>query len=104
MRAAKSVVGGTWPVLLFALAVLGAGLWVMAAKVTNLSAGAVTALVTAVLGVVGTHAGHVAGHELAARQSGAQSLTAELERLARLHASGDLTPEEFTAAKQKLVG
>jgi hypothetical protein len=58
-----------WPVLLFALIALGAGLGAMAALVGDVTAGAITALVAAVLAVVGTHAGHIAGHELAARQS-----------------------------------
>jgi hypothetical protein len=61
-----------WPVLLFALIALGAGLRAMAVLASDVTAGAITTLVTAVLGVVGTHAAHVAGHELAAKQSLAQ--------------------------------
>jgi hypothetical protein len=92
-----------WPVLVFALIALGSGLGAMAALAGGVTAGAITALVTAVLGVVGTHAGHVAGHELAARQSPAQPPLPGLERLAQLHTDGELTDDEFTAAKAKLL-
>lgn len=101
---AGTVAGSTWPVLLFALILLGAGLAAMAALGSAVTAGAITALVTAVLGVVGTHVGHVAGHELAARQSTAQSPLSGLERLLELQAAGKLSQAEFTAAKQKLLG
>jgi len=90
-----------WPMLVFALVVLGAGLGAMAGRA---AAGAITALVTAVLGVVGTHAGHVAGHELAAKPPPAQPPLPGLEQLAQLHKDGHLTADEFTAAKKKLLG
>ncbi len=93
-----------WPVLVFALIALGAGLGAMAALAGDVTAGAITALVTAVLGVVGTHAGHVAGHELAANQSPTQPPLPGLEQLAQLHTDGKLTDDEFTAAKNKLLG
>jgi len=101
---ASTVAGSTWPVLLFALIVLGAGLAAMAALVPAATAGAITALVTAILGVVGTHVGHVAGHELAAKQSTAQLPLSGLERLVELQAAGKLSEAEFTAAKQRLLG
>jgi hypothetical protein len=93
-----------WPVLLFALIALGAGLGAMTALAGDVTAGAITALVTAVLGVVGTHAGHIAGHELAAKQSPAQPPLPALEQLAQLHTDRKLTDDEFTAAKAKLLG
>lgn len=68
----KSGPGSIWPVLVFALIALGAGLAAMAALSGAVTAGAITALVTAVLGVVGTHAGHVSGHELATKPSPTQ--------------------------------
>jgi hypothetical protein len=92
-----------WPVLVFALIALGAGLGAMAALAGDVTAGAITALVTAVLGVVGTHVGHVAGHELAAKQSLAQPPLPGLDQLAQLHTDGKLTDDEFTAAKAKLL-
>jgi hypothetical protein len=54
----------TWLIFIFALLVLAGGFMAMA-FITNVNAGAIAALVTAILGVVGTHAGHVAGHQLA---------------------------------------
>jgi hypothetical protein len=72
----------------------------MAAIRNGVTAGAITALVAAVLGVVGTHAGHVAGHELAAKQSQPRP---GLEQLARLHAEGKLTDDEFAAAIRMLL-
>jgi hypothetical protein len=93
-----------WPVLIFALIALGAGLGAMAALASDVTAGAITALVAAVLGVVGTHAGHLAGHELAAKQSLAQPPLPGLEQLAQLHMDGKLTDDEFTTAKRKLLG
>ena len=75
----------------------------MTALANDVTAGAITALVTAVLGVVGTHAGHIAGHDLAAKQSPAQPRLPGLERLAQLHTDGKLSKDEFTAAKAKLL-
>jgi hypothetical protein len=92
-----------WPVLFFALIALGAGLGAMAAVAGDVTAGAITALVTAVLGVVGTHAGHIAGHELAAKQSPAQPPLPGLQHLAQRHTDRKLTDDEFTAAKAKLL-
>jgi hypothetical protein len=102
--ASSTVAGSTWPVLLFALIILGAGLAAMAALTPAVTAGAITALVAAVLGVVGTHVGHVAGHELAVKQSTAQLPLSGLERLTQLHAAGKLSDDEFTAAKRGLLG
>jgi hypothetical protein len=92
-----------WPVLVFALIALGAGLAAMAALSGAVTAGAITALVTAVLGVVGTHAGHVAGQKLAAKQSATHPLAAGLDQLAQLKKEGKLTDDEFTKAKGKLL-
>lgn len=93
-----------WPVIVFALIVLGAGLGAMAALPKGaVTAGAIATLVTAILGVVGTHAGHVAGHELATKPSPAQPPLPSLEQLAQLHSDGKLTDDEFTAAKRKLL-
>jgi hypothetical protein len=56
------------------------------------------------LAVVGTHAGHVAGENLAAKQSPTQPPLPGLEQLAQLRKDGHLTEPEFTAAKKKLLG
>lgn len=95
--------GSAWPVLMFALIALGAGLAGMAALSGAVTAGAITALVTAVLGVVGTHAGHLAGQKLATKQSATHPLAAALDQLAQLKKDGKLTDEEFTKAKGKLL-
>jgi hypothetical protein len=47
----------------------GWGFLAMAFIAKSADAGAIAALVTAVLGVVGTHAGHVAGHQLALKST-----------------------------------
>jgi hypothetical protein len=99
----KSGTGSIWPVLIFALIALGGGLAAMAALSGKVTAGAITALVTAVLGVVGTHAGHVAGHELATKQAAAYPLAARIEQLAQLNQEGKLTDAEFAKAKGKLL-
>lgn len=99
----KSGAGSIWPVLIFALIALGAGLAAMAALSGDVTAGAITALVTAVLGVVGTHAGHVAGEELATKQPATHPLAAGLGQLAQLNQEGKLTDDEFTRAKGKLL-
>lgn len=93
-----------WPVLVFALIVLGAGLGATAALATGVTTGAITALVTAVLGVVGTHIGHMAGHELATKQAATHPLAASLAQLGQLHAAGKVSDEEFMAAKSILLG
>jgi len=80
MTRPKSVAGSTFPVLVFSLIVLGAGLAGMAGMAGSVTTGAIAALVTAVLGVMGTHVGHVASHELAARQSTADPLSSGLEQ------------------------
>lgn len=92
-----------WPVLVFAVIALGAGLAAMAALSGAVTAGAITALVTAVLGVVGTHAGHVAGQKLASRQSATHPLAAGIDQLAQLNREGKLTDDEFAKAKGKLL-
>jgi hypothetical protein len=106
----KSVTGSirnggasVWPVLVFALIALGAGLAAMAALSGAVSAATITALVTAVLGVVGTHAGHVAGQKLATQQSAMHPLVGGLQQLTQLTDEGKLTPDEFTKAKAKLL-
>jgi fatty acid desaturase len=64
----KEIPAITWVMVVFALLVLAGGLTAMAFIRGKATAGAITALVTAVLGVVGTHVGHVAGHQLATKQ------------------------------------
>jgi len=61
----RNVPAITWLVFVFALLVLAGGFVAMAFIAKSADAGAIAALATAVLGVVGTHAGHVAGHQLA---------------------------------------
>jgi hypothetical protein len=102
MAMLKSITGSTLPVLVFALIVLGAGFAAMAALSGAVTAGAITALVTAVLGVVGTHAGHVVGHELATKPV-MHPLAASLQQLAQLHADRTLDDGEFAKAKAKLL-
>jgi uncharacterized membrane protein len=68
----KGVPGITWLLLAFALFVVVAGFSVMAIFATNVTPEAITALVTAVFGVVATHIGHMAGHQAARRQLEAQ--------------------------------
>jgi hypothetical protein len=75
----------------------------MAALSGAVTAGAITALVTAVLSVVGTHAGHVASQKLASKQSAPLQLAGELDQLAQLHTDGKLTDDEFAKAKGKLL-
>jgi hypothetical protein len=102
----SSMASGTvsaWPVLVFALVALGAGLAAMAALSGAVTAGTITALVTAVLGVVGTHAGHIAGQKLATKQSATHPLAAGLDQLAQLRKEGKLSDDEFTKAKGKLL-
>ena len=55
----------TWLLVIFALLVLGGGFTAMAVFASSVDAGAIAALVTAVLGVVATHIGHMAGQEQA---------------------------------------
>ena len=92
-----------WPVLVFALIALGAGLAAMAGLSGVVTAAAITALVTAVLGVVGTHAGHIAGQKLATEQSAMHPLVAGIDQLAQLNKEGKLTDDEFAKAKGKLL-
>jgi len=80
----KNVTSSAWPVLVFALIALGAGLAAMAALSGAVAAATITALITAVLGVVGTHAGHVAGQKLAIKQPATHPLAAGLDQLAQL--------------------
>jgi hypothetical protein len=110
MKIGKSLTGSmnsdtvsVLPVLIFALLALGAGVATMAALSGNVAAGTITALVTAVLGVVGTHAGHVAGQNLAAKQSTTHPLVDGLNQLNQLNEEGKLTPDEYTKAKGKLL-
>ena len=55
----------TWLLVIFALLVLGGGFTVMAVFSSSVDAAAIAALVTAVLGVVATHIGHMAGQQQA---------------------------------------
>jgi hypothetical protein len=55
----------TWILVIFALLVLGGGFTAMAVFSSSVDAGAIAALVTAVLGVVATHIGHMAGQRQA---------------------------------------
>ena len=55
----------TWLLVIFALLVLGGGFTAMAVFGRGVDATAIAALVTAVLGVVATHIGHMAGHRQA---------------------------------------
>ncbi|SRR6266576_2495592 len=86
----KNVTSSTWPVLVFTLIALGAGLAAMAALSGAVVAGTITALITAVLGVVGTHAGHVAGQKLAIKQPATHPLAAGLDQLSQLKKEGKL--------------
>jgi hypothetical protein len=52
MTTTKSIASSIWPVLVLALIVLGAGLGAMVALASDVTAGAITALVTAVLGAM----------------------------------------------------
>jgi hypothetical protein len=64
----RTVPAITWLIVVFALLVLVGGFTAMAVFGTGVTAGAITALVTAVLGVVGMHIGHVEGHQQASMQ------------------------------------
>jgi hypothetical protein len=55
----------TWLLVIFALLVLGGGFTAMAVFASSVDAGAIAALVTAVLGVVAVHIGHMAGQSQA---------------------------------------
>jgi hypothetical protein len=55
-------------------------------------------------GVGGVQMGGVAGGVQMPGQPAAADSTAQLERLAQLHASGALTDEEFAAQKAKIIG
>ena len=55
----------TWLLVIFALLVLGGGFTAMAVFASSVDAAAIAALVTAVLGVVATHIGHMAGQKQA---------------------------------------
>jgi len=57
----KDIPAITWLIVIFALLVLAGGFTAMAVFAQGVTAEAIAALVTAVLGVVGTHIGHMAG-------------------------------------------
>lgn len=63
----RAVPAITWLVFIFALLALAGGFLAMAFIAKKASDAAIAALVTAILGVVGTHAGHVAGQQLASK-------------------------------------
>jgi hypothetical protein len=105
LRAGRS----SWPVLVFALLVLVTGLTIMTTlKQDNVTAADVAALAAAVLGVVGTHVGHITGHQLATGDFGRHEVgqadivqyTSILERLADLRSNEHLDDAEFQQAKQ----
>jgi hypothetical protein len=100
----KSATNSASPVLVFALMALGAGLAAMAVLSGAVTAGAITALVTAVLGVVGSHAGHVAGQKLAIKQSSTHPLAAGLDQPAQPPAVGAVNlPEAGVMIKMSLT-
>ena len=68
----RTVPAITWLVFVFALLILAGGFLAMAFIAKSADAAAISALVAAVLGVVGTHAGHVAGHQLALKDRESQ--------------------------------
>lgn len=64
----------TWLFVIFGLLVLAGGFTAMAVFGKKpVESGAITALVTAVLGVVGTHVGHVTGSQQAAKKGSGES-------------------------------
>jgi len=85
----RSIASDAWPVLLFALTVLVGGLIAMAVLADDVSADAITALAAAVLGVVGTHVGHIAGHHLALRQSAGEPVVAAVDALGQQATNAD---------------
>jgi hypothetical protein len=102
-RVPRTVARSTWPVLLFALVVLGTALWAMVRAVDTVTAADVTALAAAVLGVIGTHVGHVTGHELGKEHPIAERLAAGVARLEALKDDGVIDDQEFIAFKSKLL-
>jgi hypothetical protein len=69
----KDIPAITWLIVIFALLVLAGGFTAMAVFGQGVTAEAIAALVTAVLGVVGTHIGHMAGHAQALTQASDRS-------------------------------
>lgn len=67
----KEIPAITWLFVIFGLLELGGGFTAMAvlSGKNNVDPTAIAALVTAVLGVIGTHVGHVAGHQLATKEN-----------------------------------
>jgi hypothetical protein len=65
----------TWLFVIFGLLVLGGGFTAMAvlSGKNPVEPAAITALVTAVLGVIGTHVGHVTGNQQAAKKGSGNS-------------------------------
>lgn len=61
----------TWLFVIFALLALAGGFTAMA--FLKVEPAAITALVTAIFGVVGTHVGHVSGAQLAAKKGPGKS-------------------------------
>lgn len=66
----KDIPAITWLFVIFGLLVLAGGFTAMAvlSGKNPVEPGAIAALVTAVLGVVGTHVGHVTGNQQATRK------------------------------------
>ena len=75
----KEIPAITWLFVIFGLLVLAGGFTAMAvlSGQNKVDPGAITVLVTAVLGVIGTHVGHVAGNQQAARQRSGKSSSTE---------------------------
>lgn len=103
MKPRKSTAESIGWVLVFAGVVFAGALWAITTYRTDVAAADIVALAAAVLGVIGTHLGHVAGHESAERQSGTELLAGGLERLGAMRDKQKLTESEFTDFKKKLI-
>ena len=94
---AKGTASSAWLMVIFAMIVLIVALLAMWGLGKDVTAGDVAALAAAVLGVVGTHVGHVAGHELATGRSHEQLLM-------DLHRDGKLDDQELAQHLRRLYG
>jgi hypothetical protein len=102
MKPRKSMAESVGWILVFAGFVFVGALWAITKYRTDVAAADIVALAAAVLGVTGTHLGHVAGHESAERQTRTELLAGGLERLAAMRDKGKLTESEFANFKKKL--
>src|SRR5215469_8685995 len=81
MRTFLGVAAATWLMIVFAVTVLAGSLWaIWATRKTGVSSQTIVALATAVMGVVGTHVGHVTGQQLASREADAERLLAIIKK------------------------